>query len=65
MFHDIFEESHFYLIRWQLNSEKKEIRTLPDWEVYSFIVWDANRWLLNKGLSVKRKAKKTYTVARC
>ena len=39
--------------------KKKEIRTIPDWEVYSVIVLDANRWLLNKGLSVKRKVKKT------
>ena len=64
MFHEIFEESHLYLIRWQFNSAKKEIRTSPDWEVYSLIVWDANRWLPNKGLSVKRKAKKTYAVVR-
>ena len=49
----------------RLKAEKKEIRTLPNWEVYSLIVLDANRWLLNKGLSVKRKAKQTYTAVRC
>ena len=49
----------------RLKAEKKEIRTLPNWEVYSLIVLDADRWLLNKGLSVKRKAKQTYTAVRC